>query len=125
MGVDYLQCDGCQTGYRDDSDYACYCDCGNSFCSKECGKLDNYLDPATQEEPEEDDPAYQDFLDGECHIDKTKPITCVVCRYESHTDYVLLEAVIKHFNITKEIAINIWKANKSEKNKVKKPNSAE
>lgn len=109
MGVDYLQCNGCQTGYRDDSDYACYCDCGNSFCSKECGKLDNY---EVLDEIDEDDPRYQDYVDGECHIDKSKPITCVVCRYESYTDYVLLEAVIKHFNITKEIAINIWRAEK-------------
>ena len=42
MGVDYYQCQSCDTGYRDDSDYACYCDCGGNFCHKDCGKLDNY-----------------------------------------------------------------------------------
>lgn len=112
MGVDYLQCDSCQRGYRDDSDYACYCDCGNSFCHKDCGKLNNYLDWATREEPEEDDPDYQDYLDGVCRIVKSQPVTCVICRYEQYTDYILFESLLKHFKITRDQAIDIWKAEK-------------
>lgn len=109
MGVDYYQCDGCGRGYRDDSEYACYCDCGCNFCNLKCGKLDNYLDPATKDEPEKNDPRYQDYLNGECHIDKSKPITCVICRKESYTETALLEALLEHYRITRSQAMEIWK----------------
>jgi hypothetical protein len=108
MGVTYYICIGCDTGYRDDSDHACYCECGNNFCSKECGKLDNYLDPARQAEPDEDDPSYEDWINGECHLDKSKPITCIICRTEKYNDYVLLQALMSHFKLTQ--VVNIWRA---------------
>lgn len=96
MGVDYLQCASCSFGFRDDSDYCAYCECGNSFCSVNCGDLSNYGE-------------YND--ERQTHrIDDNVDITCVICRNESFTDYTLLEAVLKHFNITREQAIKIWEA---------------
>jgi hypothetical protein len=117
MGVDYYQCAGCTTGYRDDSDYACYCDCGNNFCHQDCGELDNFTYEYDEGEDKDGEPTGQ----GNGYaVEKGKPITCVICRHEKYTDYTLLEAVIKHFNITKEIAINIWRI-ESEKNKKSNP----
>ncbi len=109
MSVDYYQCDSCNIGYRDDSQYACACECGANFCSLECGKLDNYADPANQEEPDEDDSAYQDYIDGNCRIDKNKHITCLICRKEKFTDYGLLHVLMEHFNLTYEQVIEIAK----------------
>lgn len=109
MGVSYFTCDGCNIGYRDDSDFACYCDCGSNFCNKDCGKLDNYLDPSSYQDLDEEDPLYQDYIDGDYHINKDKQITCVICRNESYTNSTLLDSLMKHFNITKEQVIDIWK----------------
>lgn len=96
MGVDYHRCDGCEFGYRDDSEYVVYCDCGGRFCSKECGQLDNYDGSSA---------------DGQA-IDDSKPITCVVCRKEKSTDYVLLQALLRHFDLSLEDAEKIWREEK-------------
>ena len=109
MGVDYYKCDGCGRGYRDDSEYACFCNCGSMFCSEQCGKLENY---AVLEEQDEGDPRYQDWIDGNCQIDKDKPITCCICRKESYNEQVLLYALLQHYGITKEQAVEIYKKQK-------------
>jgi hypothetical protein len=116
MGVDYLQCDGCDIGYRDDSDYCVSCDCRASFCRLGCGKLKNYYDPFLPEEItgketeiDENDPRWDDWDDGNFAIDKKKPITCVVCRKEKENDQVLLAALLKHYKITRKDAIKIWR----------------
>lgn len=97
MGVDYYQCDSCNTGYRDDSEYACCCDCGGIFCSDICGKLTNF----TYEYDE-------NGADGNA-IDAAVPITCVLCRFQKATDFGLLEALLKHYNITRADAFEIYK----------------
>jgi hypothetical protein len=109
MGVSYFTCDGCNICYRDDSDFACYCDCGSNFCNKDCGKLSNYLDPICYQDLDEDNPKYQDYIDEDCHINKDKQITCVICRNELYTNNTLLDSLIKHFNIIKDQVIDIWK----------------
>lgn len=90
MGVDYYQCASCNTGFRDDSDYCVWC---------ECGKVDNYGEWNDEEETN--------------RIDLDKDITCVICRQESYTDYTLLESVLKHFKITRKQAIKIWREEKN------------
>lgn len=109
MGVDYYQCDSCNLGYRDDSDTACSCDCGSMFCRHKCGKLENW---AEMEEPEEDDPKYQAWLNGNCRIDMDKPTTCVICRKEKENDRVLLYALFEHYGITRDQAFEIYKKQK-------------
>lgn len=89
MGVDYYQCQSCKLGYRDDSDYATYCDCGGNFCSKECGKVTNLK--------EQNDYTENDYESGDFRIDKTLDVTCVLCRKEQITDYILLNALLKHY----------------------------
>lgn len=101
MGVDYYECDSCTLGFRDDSDYCAYCQCGCKFCSVKCGNLDNYREEYEETEDNE-------FYQGD-PIDPNKPITCVICRKEKHTVYGLLQALLTHFNITEEDAIKIWK----------------
>lgn len=96
MGVDYYQCANCNFGFRDDSDYCAWCECGNCFCSVECGKLSNYGE-------------YNELHEGH-RIDDNLDITCVICRNETYTEQTLLAAVLEHFNITREQAINIWRS---------------
>lgn len=116
MGVDYLQCSGCDRGYRDDSEYCVYCDCGNGFCGLSCGKLKNYFNPHLPDEtngkdPEidEKDPRWAEWDEGNFAVNANKSITCVVCRKQHATDEVLLFALLKHYKITRKDAIKIWK----------------
>lgn len=102
MSVDYSQCDSCKLGYRDDSDWACYCDCGSNFCGAICGKLKNYK-PYNEDEDEN--------YEGQ-RIDRSNPITCIVCREEIFTDYGLLQGLLFHFNITRDQAIELIRAKK-------------
>lgn len=98
MGVSYYECAGCSFGYRDDSEYVRHCDCGSGFCSFECGELTNCG------EWNDDNMSY--------HIDPEKDMTCKICRKEAENDYVLLQALLKHFNITREEAFEIYKNQK-------------
>lgn len=100
MGVDYYQCQSCDRGYRDDSDYATYCDCGANFCNKKCGKVTNLK--------EQDDYTEADHESGDYRIDKTLSTTCVLCRKEQVTDYILLNALLKHYTLTREQVIDIY-----------------
>lgn len=98
MGVDYFECDNCSLGFRDDSDYCVWCECGAKFHSKECGKLDNYGEWNDDEQTN--------------RIDLDKDITCVCCRKEHATDYMLLQALLEHYHITRAQAVAIWKKQK-------------
>lgn len=118
MSVDYSQCDACGFGYRDDSEHVCYCDCGSHFCRYDCGKLGNYFSPYNPHfapqaaQIDEKDPLYEDWENGVFCIDKNKPITCVVCRKEQENDEVLFYAILKHYGISRQDAIKIWKKQK-------------
>jgi hypothetical protein len=102
MGVDYYQCDSCDRGYRDDSEYAASCDCGGMFCSDTCGELENF----TYEYDEED---------GKGHaVDASRPITCVLCRLQKATDFGLLAALLKHYGLTRDEAFEIYKKQQAE-----------
>ena len=105
MGVDYYQCASCTLGFRDDSDYCAWCECGNCFCSTKCGKLENFVEEYVEHEEDESKDVYR----GD-RIDAEKPVTCVICRDEQYTDHTLLEAVLEHFSITREQAVNIWRS---------------
>lgn len=109
MGVDYYECDGCALGFRDDSDYCAWCECGSKFHTVQCGKLQNYQ---ILDELDEDDPRYDDYVNGEHRIDMNQPITCVICRKEKHTPYILLQALLKHFNLSEKEAVKIWRGQK-------------
>lgn len=95
MGVSYYTCDQCSFGFRDDSEYYRYCDCGHCFCSIECGKLLNVGD-------------YNEDTDSYA-IDENFPITCIFCRKESYTTFALFQSLLKHYNLSMEDAVKIWK----------------
>lgn len=98
MGVDYYSCAGCSFGFRDDDERVSYCECGNHFCNSECGKLQNYGD---WNEETESHRVYDDL-----------DITCKICRKETANDYVLFEALLAHYSITREDAFEIYKKQK-------------
>lgn len=106
MGVDYYKCDSCDIGYRDDDESGCFCDCGGSFCSAQCGKLENF----TYDYDEGEDDSSQG--NGYALI-KGVPITCVLCRLVKATDFGLLNALLKHYGITRERAFEIYKKENS------------
>jgi hypothetical protein len=110
MGVDYFTCQSCNTGYRDDSDYACYCDCGCNYCNNDCGKLENFK----YEYDDEDCPTGVDYVEGSHAIDRDKPITCIMCRKEAVTDYILLNFLLKHVNMTREQVTKLYKEDEDE-----------
>lgn len=114
MGVDYLQCSGCDRGYRDDSEHAIYCDCGCQFCRAICGKLDNCLSYEEIQKLDYEDPRVEAFENGIIQIDLNKPITCVICRKEKCNDYVLLQYLLKLTNLTQEQAIEKWRQDPEE-----------
>lgn len=111
MGVDYYECDSCDFGFRDDSEYCAYCECGAKFCSVKCGKLHNYREEYEEVAGDDDDDSDHDHYRGD-RLEETQPITCVICRKEKHTPYILLQALLKHFNITEKEAVKIWKGQK-------------
>ena len=49
-------------------------------------------------------------------IDQDKPITCVICRKEEANDNILLHALLKHFKLTREQALEIWQKEPEEDN---------
>lgn len=89
MGVDYYQCNFCDTGFRDDSDYCVYCNCGAHYCCKNCAK-----------------PKYELIEDGDDSYEQC--ISCVVCRNQHCTDYALLMFLLEHFSLSKEKAIEMY-----------------
>jgi hypothetical protein len=99
MGVDYYECDHCGYGFRDDSEYAAWCECGAHFHSVDCGKLGNYQ---VIEGADENDPRYDDWINGDHRIDPDKDISCVICRKEVFTDTGLLNALMKHYKLTRK-----------------------
>lgn len=109
MGVDYYECDNCSVGFRDDSPYCVWCECGAKFHSVECGKLENYQ---VLEDIDEDDPRYEDYINGECRIDVNKPYTCLICRKEVIRDEELLDFLLKRGNLTREQAVELYRNGK-------------
>ena len=101
MSRDYDKCDKCDYGM--DTECLIYCDCGNKFCNVKCGKIENYKAEEDYTDDDEDDEATYH------RIDKSKPITCSICRREYCTDYILLNWMLKHFNLTKTEAKKLWK----------------
>ncbi|CAB4196575.1 hypothetical protein UFOVP1290_95 [uncultured Caudovirales phage] len=100
MGVDYCSCNKCGIGFRNDSDYCRWCECGNRFCSMKCAKLKNYQE---DEDEDDEDDEYSN------RIDKDLDITCCICRNEIYNDYILFQALMAEYNLTRDQVIEIWK----------------
>lgn len=83
MGIDFLVCSECETGFPDVDDYK-FCECGRDWCDGECaekGGLENN---------------YEDT-------------SCKYCREEDYEDKVLLDFVIEREGISREDLIGLYK----------------
>ena len=83
MGVDYYPCDGCGGSYADCSEYIFGCDCGESYCSKECGDRQT-------------DPENEDYY------------TCIMCRKEELRDYKLIAFLLSKLQLTRQAAVKLY-----------------
>lgn len=83
MGVDFLNCSNPECGADPFPDCGSYfsCECGESFCDTGCG---------------------QSKTDDE---DRT---TCMFCRKENTSDYVLLMFLLKHVSMTREEVLKLY-----------------
>lgn len=85
MGIDYRTC-VCGENFPDCD--ATWCeDCGTAFCSNECSGC-------TNNEDENGEEVYG---------------CCVVCREENTSDSELLDALMKHYKLTRDQALEIWR----------------
>ena len=110
MSMDYDDCAVCgHTICLGNDDYAAYCECGNNFCSVKCGKVENYH---LWKDGDDEDQRYDEWQNGSYRDDLSKEVSCVICRNEKYTEYTLFQAVLKHFDITREQAIEIWRSQK-------------
>lgn len=94
MGIDYYVCDYCMSGFPDCSSKFRSCEmCGRSYCSDECALL---------KEIEADE-------DFEAIIDYDEKYNCRMCRREDANDSTLLHFLLKHFKLSYDDALNLWK----------------
>jgi len=99
MGIDFYACDNCGETFPDCGDYF-RCDCGDKFCSTECGDS-KVVEPASSDD--EDDDSYREEV-----------TTCMHCRLESATSYDLLLFILAKFNMTYDQAMDLYKAQKAD-----------
>ena len=90
MGISYYTCAGCDNNFPDCADGVVWCDCGNHFCCDDCAKMIDVNEPDGDEE------------------DWEESLQCCICRKEEANDGLLLEALLRHYKITKEDALKIW-----------------
>lgn len=83
MGVDYYPCAGCGESYADCSDHLFWCECGEGYCSAECG--------GRQECPENED-----------------YYTCIMCRKEELPDGNLIAFLLGKLQLTRQAAVKLY-----------------
>lgn len=89
MGIDYYTCFGCERAFPDVIAYHNCEECGNIYCSTKCAK-----------------PELIESVEDDSDEERT---SCVYCRDEIITDTDILSAVLQHFNISKEEALELYK----------------
>jgi hypothetical protein len=90
MGIDYYTCQKCERNFPDCSYYFTCTGCEVMFCSDACGGR-------VVEEESEDGHDYNDIT------------SCVMCRMETATSDDLLKFLLKHFNLTRDQAMEIYR----------------
>ena len=84
MGVEFYVCANCTETFPDCGEYYFCEECANHFCSRKCA------DPKPMDEDDED------------------LRNCCICRKEEANDYILLNALLRHYKITRKDAMKIW-----------------
>jgi hypothetical protein len=89
MGVDYYTCQNCERNFPDCSYHFTCSGCEVMFCSDECGGR------AVEEKSERG--KWDDLT------------SCVLCRMETATSDGLLNFLLKHFNLTRDQAMELYR----------------
>ena len=95
MGVDFYTCAICEYNFPDCGDYVTCEECYNHFCSDECASL-KPIQTSDEEEFNED------------------LTSCCLCRKEVANDYILLGVLLRHYNLTKEQVLDLWRQEKND-----------
>lgn len=98
MGVDYYSCAVCDYNFPDCGEYYTCTHCEHMFCSKECAKLKHTYEG----EEGYDEREANNYGSDSC-------TTCVLCRKETATDHQLLHALLEHFKISYDQAMEIYR----------------
>lgn len=96
MGVDFYTCAKCERNFPDCGNYYSCEECSNVFCSDKCANPEPFYDP----------------LDEDGGGEEIERYTCCICRKEDANDYILLNALLRHFKLTREQALKIWQEEK-------------
>jgi hypothetical protein len=102
MGVDFYTCANCSRNFPDCGNYYFCEECSNQFCSNKCA------DPQPLDEEEGED---ENNDENDDDYDNTR-YSCCICRKEEANDYILLEALLRHFKISRADALKIWQDEK-------------
>jgi hypothetical protein len=95
MGIDFYSCENCGHNFPDCGEYFSCSGCYAKFCSDECGGRQLHFSELDEDEDEE---SIED--------DHT---TCVLCRKETAIDHELLAFVLKHFKMTYDEALELYR----------------
>ena len=95
MGVDFYTRAICEYNFPDCGDYVTCEECYNHFCSDECASL-KPIQTSDEEEFNED------------------LTSCCLCRKEVANDYILLGVLLRHYNLTKEQVLDLWRQEKND-----------
>ena len=85
MGVDFYTCSSCSFIFPDCGEYYTCNQCEKCFCDSKC---------ARSKLVSNDNEDYSN---------------CLFCRKEDANDSILCEVMMKHFNVTREQVLEIWR----------------
>lgn len=105
MGIDYYTCTKCERNFPDCIDFYTCEECENLFCSRKCADL-----KIIELNDSEDNIDDEDELDNEEYYEDK--YNCCICRKEEANDYILLNALLRYYNITRDDAMKIWREEK-------------
>lgn len=103
MGVDFYACGDCGETFPDCGSYYSCEQCYRHYCSTECAALT----PITPFVSTEDE-------DAEDHYYNENELQCGICSKATPDYYLIYKSLLKHFKITKEDALQIWRDDKDE-----------
>lgn len=91
MGIDFYSCEECGYNFPDCGEYFSCTGCEARFCSTECGGRKLMVEDEEAEDYNED------------------MTSCILCRKETATDRDLLYFLFKHFKMTHEEAMVLFR----------------
>lgn len=103
MGVDFYACANCEETFPDCGEYYSCEQCSRAYCSTDCAAFTPIVPFVSTEDEDAEDHYYED--------DEKQ---CGVCAKTTVDYYLVYKSLLKHFKITKEEALQIWRNDKEE-----------